>query len=214
MHADLGQEFFFDPDRHFDAQRALVGVPQHQGAPVCSGRRDGDLQHPVQQAAPIEGEVVGFQDLAQRVEQIGFRKRIDGTKRIEQPRESGRRDLNIGFGGQPLLLLGRRLGLDHGCQLGCRERRVQIIGDAVEQGRPRVSPGREGGPHSLARSRDVGRYHGGDLDFGIGLEGRNQLEAFVRRSDDEESFAHTDVHPEVARAGNLPWLNRRSRSGT
>ena len=76
----FGMTSFSMPERHLDPQRAGVGVPEQERAAVGAGRADGDLQDPVQQPAPVDGQVVRLEDLAERLQQVGLARRVDRAR--------------------------------------------------------------------------------------------------------------------------------------
>ena len=187
LHADLRDHLVLDPDRDLDAQHALALVPEHQRAAVGAGGGDGDLQHEAQQAAAVVGEIVGVEALAQRAQQIGLAHRVRGSERVEHARQRRRQHLDAVRGGESLAHPRRGLRIHHGDEPRDRERGIGVGGHALRESLRRG--GRDLLERGERRLRSVGDQRA-QLDGGVRLEQRQQLEALARGAGDDDSLSH------------------------
>ena len=71
-HADLLPELALDAHRDADAKLPGLRVEQHQRSLLGADRRDGDLEHALEQLIGVHGEVDRVDDLVQGLEQLAL----------------------------------------------------------------------------------------------------------------------------------------------
>lgn len=189
LQADLVQQLPLDPDGRAHAERLAPLVPQQQRSPVRARRAHGDLDDPLEQGIPVDREVVGLEDLSERLEQVGLARRIDGSEGVEQLCDQGARDLDATIArlGQPVLEDRRRVGSDDGDQAGGAQNGGEIVGDAIRVAH--VEPGFDPA-QALERGGRFGRHQRAHVDVRIRLQQRDQGQTFVGVTRDRDALAH------------------------
>ena len=163
-HADLRPQLGLDPGRHPHAQLARVGVEQHQRAALGPGHAERDLEHAAEQLVGVDRQVVGLDDLVQRLQQLGLAVARAAAVAPEQARDERRHDLHAALGdfGEARREAARR-GWRRPRRTGSRRRRA-----------PRGP--RSGAPRASASCRARARASARRTACGVGVEDRAELD--------------------------------------
>ena len=89
-HANLLPQLGLDTDGDLDVELAPDLVEQHERAALGSRHADGDLEHALEELARVDGELDGFDHLAERLQELRLAVARPGAVGPEQPGREGR----------------------------------------------------------------------------------------------------------------------------